>query len=265
MSSIRHDAAVRAAIVTGAASGIGLCAARRLHADGWSVVAVDRDADGLRWVDTVEPDGERIVACVADVTTEVGNAVMVDRAVDRFGALHGVALNAGVGSSGTVEGQPIEELDRVLAVNLRGVILGVRAAVPSLRATGGAIVVTASVSGMFGDPGMSAYNASKGGALNYARAAALELGADGVRVNAVCPGPIGDTGMTTPLEQHAPELYEEMRSHVALGRFGRPDEVAAAIAWLLSDDASYITGVALPVDGGATASTGMFRPGFLER
>jgi meso-butanediol dehydrogenase/(S,S)-butanediol dehydrogenase/diacetyl reductase len=256
---------VRTAVVTGAASGIGLATARRLHADGWSVVAVDLDADRLRWVDELERERDRIVACVADVATESGNAAMVEAAVERFGALHGVALNAGVGSSGTVEGQSLEELDRVLAVNLRGVILGLRAAIPSLRATGGAIVVTASVSGMFGDPGMSAYNASKGGALNFARAAALELGADGVRVNAVCPGPIADTGMTVPLERHAPELYDEMRSHVALHRWGRPDEVAAAIAWLLSDDASYITGVALPVDGGVTASTGMIRPGFLDR
>jgi meso-butanediol dehydrogenase / (S,S)-butanediol dehydrogenase / diacetyl reductase len=264
MSAKPNDAANRTGVVTGAASGIGLATARRLHADGWSVVAVDLDADRLRWVDMVEPHGERIVACVADVATEVGNAAMVDAAVERFGAVHGVALNAGVGSSGTVEAQSLADLDRVLAVNLRGVILGVRAAVPALRAARGAIVVTASVSGMFGDPGMSAYNASKGGALNFARAAALELGADGVRVNAVCPGPIGDTGMTVPLERHAPERYDEMRSHVALRRWGRPEEVAAAIAWLLSDDASYITGVALPVDGGVTASTGMIRPGFLD-
>ena len=263
MSANRHDAEVRAAIVTGAASGIGLSTARRLHADGWSVVAVDRDADTLRWVETAEPDGERIVACVADVTTETGNAAMVEAAVDHFGALHGVVLNAGVGSSGTIEEESIEQLDRVLAVNLRGVILGMRAAIPPLRAAGGAIVVTASISGMFGDPGMWAYNASKGGVLNFARSAALELGADGVRVNAVCPGPIGGTALTAPLEERAPELYEEMRSHVALGRFGRPDEVAAAIAWLLSDDASYVTGIALPVDGGLTASTGMIRPGFL--
>jgi NAD(P)-dependent dehydrogenase (short-subunit alcohol dehydrogenase family) len=153
-------------------------------------------------------------------------------------------------------------VDRVLAVNLRGVMLGVRAAVPALRANGGAIVVTASVSGQYGDPNMWAYNASKGGVINFTRAAAIDLGAQGVRVNAVCPGPIAHTGMTDALERHAPDLYEEMRSHVPVGRWGEPEEVAAAIAWLLSDDASFVTGITLPVDGGVTASTGMIRPGF---
>jgi NAD(P)-dependent dehydrogenase (short-subunit alcohol dehydrogenase family) len=115
------------------------------------------------------------------------------------------------------------------------------------------------VSGLFADPGMWAYNASKGGAINYARAAALDLAAEGIRVNAVCPGGIATTGMTAPMERHAPELYEEMRSHVPLQRWGMPDEVAAVIAFLVSDDASFVTGAAIPVDGGVTAGTGQFR------
>jgi meso-butanediol dehydrogenase / (S,S)-butanediol dehydrogenase / diacetyl reductase len=253
----------RVALVTGAASGIGRATAARLRAEGWSVVAVDLDGERLRSPGALELD-DRTIACEADIATEAGNTAMVDAAVSTFGALHGVVLNAGIGVSGTVEGQSLADLDRVLAINLRGVVLGVRATAPALRASGGgSIVVTASVSGMFGDPAMSAYNAAKGGALNFTRSAALDLGADGIRVNAVCPGPIGDTAMTIPLERHAPELYEEMSSHVALGRFGRPEEVAAAVAWLLSEDASYVTGIALPVDGGVTASTGMMRPGFL--
>jgi meso-butanediol dehydrogenase/(S,S)-butanediol dehydrogenase/diacetyl reductase len=247
-------------VVTGAASGIGCAAVTRLHDEGWAVVGVDLDADRLAWIDEL---GERAVSHVADVSTEAGNASLVAAATDRFGALDGLVLNAGLGTAGPIDSQPLDDLDRVLAVNVRGAILGLRAALPALRAGDpGAVVVTASVSGMHGDPGMWAYNTSKGGILNFARAAAIDLGHEGIRVNAVCPGPIGGTRMTEPLERHAPDLYEEMRSHVPLERFGRPEEVAAAIAWLLSDDASYVTGVALPVDGGVTASTGMMRPRF---
>lgn len=247
--------------MTGAASGIGRATVERLAREGWSVVAVDVDADRLGWVDEVADVA--VVTQVADVATEEGNADAVARAVDAFGGLHAVVLNAAVGSAGSLETQPIAELDRVLDVNLRGVILGVRAALPALRATDGgpgrSIVVTGSVSGLFADPGMWAYNASKGGAVNFARAAAIDLAADGIRVNAVCPGGIATTGMTTPMERHAPALFEEMRSHVPMQRWGRPEEVAAAIAFLVSDDASFVTGVALPVDGGVTAGTGQFR------
>jgi NAD(P)-dependent dehydrogenase (short-subunit alcohol dehydrogenase family) len=139
-------------------------------------------------------------------------------------------------------------------------VLGVRAALPALRAAGGgSIVVTASVSGLGGDPEMWAYNASKGGVINFVRSVAIDLGREGIRVNAVCPGGIAGTGMTTPMERHAPDRFEEMRSHVPIQRWGTADEVAGAVAFLLSDDASFITGVALPVDGGVTAGTGQFR------
>jgi NAD(P)-dependent dehydrogenase (short-subunit alcohol dehydrogenase family) len=249
----------RVAAVTGAASGIGRAVTDRLLQDGWAVVAVDADAGRLENL----PAGDRLLAVPADIATEDGNHAFVAGAVARFGRLDGLVLNAGVAGVGAVDTQPLGDVDRILAVNLRGVILGIRAAVPTLRAGGGgAIVVTASVSGLFGDPGLFAYNASKAGAINVVRAAALDFGPDGIRVNAVCPGPIRGTGMTGPLERHATDLYAEMRSHLPLGRFGEPDEVAAVAAFLLSDDASYVTGVALPVDGGVTAGTGQFRATF---
>jgi NAD(P)-dependent dehydrogenase (short-subunit alcohol dehydrogenase family) len=248
----------RVAVVTGAASGMGRATASRLRAEGWSVVAADVVEDALAWADGTD---KGLVACVADVATEDGNARAMAAALESFGRLDGVVLNAGVGSSGAIDEQSMDDVDRTLAVNLRGVMLGMRAAVPHLRANGGgAIVVTASVSGLFGDANMWAYNASKGGVINLVRSVAIDLGVDGIRVNAVCPGGIAGTGMTTPMERYAPDMFEEMRSHVPMQRWGRPEEVAAVITFLLSDDASFVTGVALPVDGGVTAGTGQFRP-----
>jgi len=250
----KHDG--RVAIVTGAASGIGRAISELLMQGGASVVAQDMDAEALTWTE----DHRGVVAQVGDVTSVEDNAAMVDLAMKRFGRLDTLVLNAGVTMPGNIETLPMDSFDQVLNVNLRGCVLGLKAAVPALCSSGqGAVVMTASVSGLGGDPGMWAYNAAKGGVVNLVRAAAVELGHRGVRVNGVCPGPTR-TGMTAVIENAAPEAFEALRRRVVLQRWAEPQEVAAVIDFLVSPAASFVTGVLIPVDGGISASTGQFTP-----
>ncbi len=245
--------------VTGAASGIGRATVERLAADGAYVVAVDLNAEALRWTDSV--DG--VVAVDGDVTTEATNEAMVAAAEEHFGALHGVFLNAGIPGFGLIDRIPMATFDKVLDVNVRAVALGIRAALPALRKVdGGAIVVTGSTSGLAADPGGWTYNASKAAVINMAKSIALDVAHEGITVNAVCPGPT-KTGMTEPMRAKS-TVDETMRTVVPMARWGESSELAAAVCFLLSPDASFITGVALPVDGGVMATTGQF-PNFAAR
>ena len=246
----------RVAIVTGAASGIGRAAAVAIAESGGSVVAVDRGDADLSWI----KDQIRAIAVVGDVTTEETNAAAVAAALEHFGRLDAAVLNAGAGASGDLLTQPLDEFERSLSVNLRGVVLGVRAAAPAMLDTSesGAFCVTASTSGMRGDPGMWAYNAAKGAVVNYVRAAALDLGPLGVRINAVAPGPT-ETGMTTRLKA-APEAWESLRQRMPIQRWAQPEEVAQVISFLVSPLASVVTGAIVPADGGISANTGQFLP-----
>jgi NAD(P)-dependent dehydrogenase (short-subunit alcohol dehydrogenase family) len=246
----------RVAIITGAASGIGRAAVELFTERGDKVVAVDLLADGLAWA-AGRPD---VVVVGGDVSQPETNAAMVAAAMDTWGRLDSVFLNAGVvGSPGIEEDGAAERLDQVLAVNVRGVMLGIRHSAPALRASGGgAIVATASTSGIRADPGSWAYNASKAAVINLVRAAAIDYGTHNIRINAVAPGPT-ITGMTRGLET-APELYRDMTRRIPMQRWGLAREQAQVAWFLCSPDASFVTGVTIPCDGGISANVGHFLP-----
>ncbi|PZE24552.1 SDR family NAD(P)-dependent oxidoreductase [Curtobacterium sp. MCBD17_028] len=243
----------KVAIVTGAGSGIGAATVRAFVAEGARVVAVDSVGEKIAETAASLPDGA-VTTITGDVAQPATMEEAVRTAVDAYGRLDVLVNNAGTFTSGDITEIEPEEWRRVIETDLSAVFYGTRAALPHLRETKGSIVNTSSVSGMSGDWRMSPYNAAKGGVSNFTRAAALDNGEHGVRVNAVAPGLIW-TDMTQQQAQNE-DLKQAFAERIALGRGGQPEEVAAAILFLASDEASFITGAILPVDGGTTASNG---------
>ena len=240
-------------LVTGGASGLGEAASAQLVARGAHVLVADLDAErGQAVVDRIAVDGGRAAFQPTDVTREADVAAAVAAAVDTFGRLDGAINNAGTtGPAASTADYSLEDWNRVLALNLTGVFLGLKHEIPAMVARGGgAIVNTSSGAGLVGFAGLPAYVASKHGVLGLTRAAALEYVKAGVRINAVCPGS-ARTPMLEGFMGGDPALERAMANSAPIGRLARPVEIAEAMVWLLSDAASFVVGHALAVDGGA--------------
>ncbi len=250
------DFSGKVVIVTGAGTGIGAATVQRLARDGASVVLAGRRADKLHGVAAgLAP--ERTLVQPADVSDEAAAAHLVDATLQRFGRLDVLVNNAGVATFGGFLDLGLDEYRKIMATNVDGVIYCTRAAMPHLLESRGNVVNVSSVSGIGGDWGLAYYNTSKGAVSNLTRSLAMEFGGRGVRVNAVNPS-LTVTDMSEGLTSN-PDMMAKFMDRSPLGRGAEPADVADVIAFLASDDARFVTGVNLPVDGGVSASNGQPR------
>ncbi|MFB6265741.1 MAG: SDR family NAD(P)-dependent oxidoreductase [Candidatus Nanohaloarchaea archaeon] len=237
----------RSIVVTGGSSGIGKAIAERFVEEGSEVVIGDIDAESGQEV--ADDIGATFVEC--DVSDYAQIEELVETAVEEHGKLDCIVNNAGIGAVEGIEDMSLEDYHSIISVDLDGVVYGCKAAAPHLKETQGCIINIASIYGLVGDVGATAYNAAKGGVVNLTRSVADDLAKYEIRVNSICPGFV-----ETPMTEDALE-EEDFRSHVMnqtpLGRVAQPEEIAGVAVFLASDDASYITGANIPVDGGWTS------------
>ena len=247
-------------LITGAAGGIGRAVATRFAAEGVRLGLVDVTAEGLReTLAAVEKAGGAGMTVTADVTRAADVTRYAGAVADHWGGVDCFFNNAGIlGAVSPLVDYPEETFDRVLAVNVKGVWLGLKTVAPLLRARGGGVIVnTASIAGLRGSRNLVAYTASKHAVIGLTRTAALELAPSQIRVNAICPSPI-ETPMVKQLEESAnpanpAAFHERMAGTIPLRRYGNPEEVAGLVTFLCSADAGYLTGGSYTVDGGAMA------------
>lgn len=237
----------RTALVTGGTHGIGRACVERLAADCWRVAFTGRDAEAGEEV--ADGSGARFLPC--DVTDDAALRAAVEEAVALGdGSLAGLVNNAGITRRAAFGDTTLEDWDELFRVNARSAYNATAFCLEALRRDGGAIVNVASVAGDVGEEGLAIYSATKGALIAFTESLALELGPE-IRVNAVCPGQIGTRLMRAVVDD--PERRRAVERRIPVGRLGTPAEVAAAVAWLLSEEASFVSGAALRVDGGEIA------------
>jgi NAD(P)-dependent dehydrogenase (short-subunit alcohol dehydrogenase family) len=242
-------------LVTGAAKGIGCATAEHFAAEGAHVALVDCDKEGVEAAaQSICAKGARALPIAVDVSDARAVSAAVAECVASFGRLNVLVNNAGIHFARGIDEYSDEEIDRILAVNLKGALYSIRAAVPHLRQGGGSIVSVSSMTGLVGQDRGAVYVATKGALISLTKALALELAPDSIRVNCVCPA-----GVDTPLMREwaatLPDPETVLRGQAAMhlmNRLATADEIASAITFLASSSASFITGIALPVEGGAT-------------
>lgn len=243
-------------LVTGGSTGIGRATAKILAADGARVVIADiQDEEGNNTVAQVSAAGGEAEYHHVDVADYAAVQALINDIVARHGQLDGAFNNAGIeGPTAKIHDVSMDDWERVIRVNLTGVFVCMKCEIEQMRqqASGGSIVSTASAAGLVGIPGAPSYNASKHGVVGLTKTVALEYGGSNIRVNAVCPGFI-ETPMLERVTDASVKIREQMIKSVPMRRVATPDEIGDAVAWLMSERSSYMTGVALPVDGGWVA------------